>query len=257
MHDYHIHTHFCRHATGGLADYARQALRLGMREICFTPHIPMPGFRLGVGGSRVRMDQEDFPLYREELERTRALFPDLTILSGIEADYVEGREEELDGFLSAHDFDFVLMSIHFVARWPGSQWAYDISMDPRPLEAIYDEYLDAVCAGIRSGLFDCVAHMDLIKQKGRPLMATHRDRIEQIIGLCLAGGMSAEVNTSGARKDIAEHYPADEIVSLMRRRGLPLVVNSDAHDPRHVGAGFGAVKGIRPVRYRKRTIVAE
>jgi histidinol-phosphatase (PHP family) len=254
MHDYHMHCHFCRHAAGSLEQYARRAAALGMTEICFTPHIPLPGFRPGFCNDTLRMDLEDFPRYLEELERARGLVPELTILSGIEADYVGGREEYLRGFLAAHDFDLVLMSIHFVAKWPDGQWVFDFTRDPRPLEAIYDDYLDAVEAGIRTGLFDCVAHLDLIKRKGRPLLATHRARLEAIIDLARDRGMSAEINTSGARKEIGESYPCPDLYRLMAERGLPLVVSSDAHDPSHVGHGFGAVTGVTPVRYRKRRI---
>lgn len=256
MHDYHLHSHFCRHAEGSLEEYARQALRMGMGEICFTPHLPMDGFRPEIGKDDLRMHEDEFPRYLEELERTRALFPDLVILSGIEADYVEGREEKLSRFLSAHPFDFVLMSVHSVAKWPAGQWVFDFKGDSRPLERIYDDYLEAVLHGVETGLFDCVAHLDLIKQKGRPLLEAHRERVEAIVAECLVRGMSAEINTSGTRKAVGERYPSDDIVRLMKDRGLPLVIDSDAHKPSQVGWGFGELAGIQPVRYRQRRIVA-
>jgi histidinol-phosphatase (PHP family) len=257
MHDYHIHNHFCRHATGSLADYARQAVRLGLSEICMTPHIPLPGFRPGFCRDRLRMDLEEFPLYLEELERTRGEFPELTILSGIEADYLAGWEGFLSDFLSAHDFDFVLMSVHFIADWPEGQWVFGYADDPRPRRRIVDDYLDAVRAGIDTGLFDCVAHLDLIKQQGSPLLSTHREEVAAIIAMIRDQGMSAEINTSGSRKEIGEPYPCGDIVQAMIDAGLPLVPSSDAHDPAHVGLGFEAIQGTRFVRYRKRKMVAD
>ena len=76
------------------------------------------------------MDVKEFARYLEELEKTRARFPGLSILSGVEADYVAGREESLSKFLSSYPFDFVLMSIHFIAEWPSDQWVFDFGRDP-------------------------------------------------------------------------------------------------------------------------------
>ncbi len=255
MHDYHMHSHFCRHATGRIEEYARTASARGLDEICLTPHVPLPGFRPGFFNDRLRMDMEEFPRYIDELERARARFPGLTILSGIEADYIAGREEPLAKFLSSYPFDYVLMSVHFIAQWPGDQWVFDFSHDRRPLESIYDDYLEAIGAGIDTGLFDCVAHFDLIKQAGRPLLAIHGAHVREIIARCRDRGMSAEVNTSGIRKGIAESYPADGIVSLMRDMGLPLTPGSDAHAPSQLAFGFEKLRGVPLVRYRRRRIV--
>jgi histidinol-phosphatase (PHP family) len=203
------------------------------------------------------MESKEFPLYLDELARVRELFPALTIRSGVEADYIEGMEEYIQGFLSAHAFDLVLMSVHFIRDWPDPQYVFDFKRDPRPLERVYDDYLAALRKGIGTGLYDCVAHFDLIKQPGRPLLASHRAEVEEIIGTCIARGMSAEINTSGARKGINEIYPSPDIVELMAERGLPLTPGSDAHAPSQVGLGFEAIDGRRMVRYRARRIVKE
>jgi histidinol-phosphatase (PHP family) len=255
LHDYHLHTHFCRHATGSLLDYARNALRRGLSEICFTPHVPLPVYRPGFYGNRLRMDLEEFPRYLDELEQARRDLPGLRILSGVEADYVEGTEEFMERFLASHPLDLVLMSVHFVRKWPGDQWVFDLSGDRRPLESIYDDYLEAVRAGVQTGLFDCVAHLDLIKQGARPLIDTHRTEIQQIIRLCDEQGMSAEVNMSGSRKSIGEPYPSWPIIGLMVEEGLPLVPGSDAHEPAQVGSGLEALEGTRLVHYRERRIL--
>lgn len=263
MHDYHIHSHFCRHASGRLEEYARAAVERGIEEICFTPHIPLPGYRAGFFGNRLRMDIDEFDAYEEELERTRALFPRLAILGGVEADFIDGKEEFLEGFLSSHDFDFVLMSIHFVEAWPEGAWVYNYEESGMPLQRVYDDYFDAMARGIQTGLFDCVAHMDLVKKPGHPALRTHRAQVERIIGLCLEKGMCAEINTSGTRKAIAEPYPSLDIVRLMLERGLPLVTGSDSHAPEQIGLHFPELHeelsgALSPalVRYRGRRQIA-
>ena len=254
MHDYHVHTHYCRHATGALEEYARAGRQRGLTEICFTPHVPFPVFRPGAFGGRLRMDPPEFPRYLEEVEQVRGRFPDLTVLAGVEADYVQGAEEYLESFLSRWPLDFVLMSIHFVRAWDDPWWVFDLPRD-RPLTRSYDDYLDAMEAGIRTGLFDCVAHLDLVKQSGAPLLASHRRRVEQLITLCRERGMSAEVNVSGTRKSVGEPYPAWEIVQRMVELGLPLVPGADAHEPALVGQGLQALEDLALVRYRGRRML--
>lgn len=206
------------------------------------------------------MDPQEFEPYLEELRKTRLLFPGLTILSGVEADYVEGMEGYLEGFLSSHDFDFVLMSVHFIASWPEDEWVFDFS-GSRPLSSVYGDYFREIRKGIETGLFDCVAHLDLIKQPGMPVLASNHDDVEKVLELCAERRMSVEINTSGVRKEISETYPADEIVRLMLRRGTTLVTGSDAHAPSQVGLSFedlsaryGEALGRRLVRYRGRTM---
>jgi histidinol-phosphatase (PHP family) len=254
MHDYHVHTHYCRHAVGRLEEYARSAFQRGLTEICFTPHVPLPVFRPGAFGGRLRMDPAEFPRYMEEVEEVRGMFPGLTILAGVEADYVEGTEEYLRDFLSRWPLDLVLMSIHFVRKWPDPWWVFELPPDRGPVERIYDDYLEALQAGAETGLFDCVAHFDLIKQVGAPLLASHRARVERIITVCRDRGMSAEVNVSGIRKAVGEPFPSWEIVHRMVELGLPLVPGADAHEPALVGQGLETLDGLRLVRYRGRRI---
>jgi len=262
MHDYHMHSHWCRHASGRLEDYAAAALAAGVHEVCFTPHIPLPGFRPGFFNDRIRMELGQFADYEAELRQARARFPGLSILSGIEADYIEGMEGFVEGFLAAHEFDFVLMSVHFVAGWPGQSWVYDLPRD-RPLQRIYREYFRCVREGIATGLFDCVAHLDLVKQPEMPVLASAREEVEQVLAMCSEQGMSVEINTSGIRKKIAECYPGPDIVPLALEAGVSLTPGSDAHAPVQLASGFEWLAddgrqriAAAMVRYRRRQPIA-
>ena len=240
MRDYHMHSRFCRHAVGGLAEYARSAHTRGIREICFTPHIPLPGFRSGLMNDRLRMDEGEFDLYLDELLKTRTAFPDMTILSGVEADYLPSMEGWMSRFLSSHSFDFVLMSIHYVSRWTEDEWVF--GFDPRGPSLPSTPTTSARWGmGSPPGMFDCIAHFDLIKQPGGPVLATNRDDVEEALAQCAAQGMSVEINTSGMRKEIAETYPCDQIVQLMIEHEIAIVTGSDAHAPSQVGLGFNAL----------------
>jgi histidinol-phosphatase (PHP family) len=264
MQDYHMHSWLCRHAFGRLEEYALRAEALGIDEICFTPHMPFPGYRTEYFKDRIRMDLTEFGIFEEEIAKARAMFPGLSILMGVEAEWEDGVEEFVSRFLSAHDFDFVLMSVHFLSAWPDPEWVFDFDPAVKPLGRRYTDYFRAVAGGIQSGLFDGVAHLDLIKQPGRPVLQTNRDDVAAVLELCRDRGMSMEINTSGLRKKIAEPYPSWEIIDMALDAGVPVTLGSDAHKPDQVGLAFaemasryGARIQASTVRYRGRRMVRD
>ena len=89
--DYHLHTKLCGHAEGELGDYAAQARKKGLCEIGFSDHLPFVYF----DEFRYTMELRELPQYHRMLERLREEQKDLRVKIGIEADYVEGREDEV------------------------------------------------------------------------------------------------------------------------------------------------------------------
>jgi histidinol-phosphatase (PHP family) len=259
MFDYHLHTPYCRHAAGRMEQYVEQALARGLEELCFTPHIPLPGFPRGPEG--LRMESRDADRYYRELERLRARYPEAGILCGIEADFYDGFEKTVEQFLGRYPLDLVLLSVHFVRDWPGENWVFAFEFPGKSLAAIYHEYFEALKRGISSGLYDAVAHLDLIRQPGHPVLATNEADVAEVLSLAARAGMSLEVNTSGMRRSWSMPYPLPEILPLAAARGLPVITGSDAHEPQLVGHGFAevdewirGVPGLRQVRYRGRRV---
>jgi histidinol-phosphatase (PHP family) len=260
MIDYHVHTPFCGHADGDLHDYVRRGVEQGLEEICFTPHAPLPGFPRG--GEGLRMAHEDLGLYFESIERERGSFPEIRILAGIETDYYVGYEEYLGRLLESNPFDFVLLSIHFLAEWPGENWLFGYHFPDKSVEQVYREYFAALKAGIATGLYDCVAHLDLIKRPGQGVLDRVPEEVDEVLELCSRHNMSIELNSSGLRRAVAEIYPDPRVVGLAAARGIPLVTGSDAHDPEHVAYAFPelyrTLEGVpeaRLTRYRGRVAV--
>ena len=207
------------------------------------------------------MAPEDLERYIDSVQKLRARFRGCTILCGIEADYYEGYEEYLNRILSSYDFDLVLLSVHFVHSWPGNNWLFGFDFPQKEMPQIYSEYFAEIKRGIKTGLFDCVAHLDVIKQPGYPVLQNNREDVEEILALCLAYKMSVEINTSGLRKRIGEMYPSRDILDLIVERKLPLITSSDAHDPRSVAYGFPQLYSLLRelphctiARYRRRSL---
>jgi len=234
--DYHTHTPLCRHAEGLPVAYVERALALGLREIGFSDHSPMPED----GFDDWRMKIGEFPRYLEMVGEARDRFPQIPVKLGLEVDFLEGREGWCAELADMADFDYLIGSVHYIApgwdmdnpKWIG-RWR-----DAASIEEIWTMYwrIYARCAG--SGLFDILAHPDLPKKFGfRPSGDLRRFYAPSIEAAAKAGAC-IEINTAGLRKECREAYPAPEFLRMAREAGIPLVISSDAHAPGEVGHAF-------------------
>ena len=158
---------------------------------------------------------------------------------GLEADYAEGREEELARWLSRADWDLVLGSVHWVA----GGWIDDPSSSPRRFDlegadALYDEYYRLLAKAAETGLFDVLTHFDLPKKHGHRPEIPREDSEEIAIDAARRAGCAVEVSSAGLRKPVAEAYPEPRLLERIVRAGIPITFSSDAHAPAEVGWGF-------------------
>jgi histidinol-phosphatase (PHP family) len=160
---------------------------------------------------------------------------------GIEMDYVPGAEERTAALLAARDFDFVVGSVHFITDGAVDMDEYSVWGAGQSAESVWERYFATVGDAARSGLFDILAHPDLVKYWGRAHPAPEGD-LGRFYELALAGiaesGIAVEVSTAGLRKPVGELYPAAEFLRLCVQTGAPIALSSDAHRPQDVGAGY-------------------
>lgn len=232
--DYHLHTPLCLHAEGHPVEYARRAAALGLAEIGFSDHNPMPEHF-----DDWRMAWADIPRYAEMVAEARAEVPEMPIRFGWEVDYLEGRASVVDELLAQHPVDYLIGSVHYLA--PG--WEVDhpdkihLSLQ-LGTEEVWRRYWELYTRMIRSRAFDIHAHPDLPKKFGhRPEGDLRRFYEPAIQALADTNGVF-EVNTAGLRKDCRERYPAQEFLELAQSAGIALVISSDAHAPEECGFGF-------------------
>ncbi|HWL54487.1 MAG TPA: histidinol-phosphatase HisJ family protein [Chthoniobacteraceae bacterium] len=232
--DYHTHTPLCRHAEGWPVDYARVATEKGLAEIGFADHSPMPE-----PFDDWRMLLEELPRYLEAVEEARAAFPQLPIRLGLEVDYLPGQEAWIEKLATLADWDYLIGSVHYIAPgWEVDHPKFISRFEERPVAEIWEMYGTAYEAAIRTGLFDFVAHPDLPKKFGHRPEGDLRRFYDPVIAALAETGTAFEINTAGLRKPVGEIYPAPQFLQLAREAGVPLLINSDAHAPEEVGAGF-------------------
>lgn len=235
MNDYHVHTALCKHATGEMEEYVVAAIQNGIAEMCFTEHMPLPnGF-----DSEHRMEPKEMEYYLEQIAvLNRKYHRDIHILTGIEAEYIEGIEDYIKDFLDSYKFDVVIMGVHFIEKWRNGQWVFDFEYTEDDIQKKYRDYFRAVVKGIQTGLFDVVGHMDIVKRPGLAPMRFNRREIQKVLETIKSENMALELNTSGLRKVIEETYPSMSIINQAVKMDIPIVFGSDAHKPEDVGYHF-------------------
>jgi histidinol-phosphatase (PHP family) len=234
MIDNHIHTKLCKHAEGELFEYIEKAILRGITEISFTDHIPLPNdFDLAH-----RMQPDEMKTYAHWVKQAKETYPEITIRYGIEADYYEGLENYTENFLARHDFDLVIMSVHFIRHWPEGNWVFDYNFPDRSQSEIYKDYLSTLIKGIKTGLFDVLGHADMIKSVGDSLIQIVPNEVNNLLETLQNSDMSIEINTSGYRKKVSEPYPGLDWLPLIKKKSISVTMGSDAHHPDQVGLEF-------------------
>ena len=160
---------------------------------------------------------------------------------GIEADFVAGAEDRMANLLQARDFDYVIGSVHFIREGAVDMDDYSVWGTGRSAEEIWRRYFQTIGEAARSGLFDVMAHPDLVKMWGpeRPLPEGDLRRYyEPAVEGIAESGIAVEVSTAGLRKRARELYPAPAFLEMCLQAGAQVSLSSDAHRPQDVGADY-------------------
>lgn len=236
--DYHTHTTRCGHATGSMEEYVEAAIAAGLKEIGFSDHIPMYWLPEEKRDPGIAMRMEELEEYVSDVIRLRERYPEIPIRLGIEADFIPGREEELVRILAPYSWDYVIGSVHFIGEWDFDNPAKTNRYAEWDISELYAKFFTLECMAARSGLFDILAHIDLIKKFGhRPSHDLGR-LYADVAGVIAEAGVAIELSTAGRRKPVGEVYPNPSLLKQCCVRGVPLVISSDAHSPREVAWGF-------------------
>ena len=245
LYESHCHTPLCTHAHGEPVEYAAAALERGLRGIIFTCHCPLPD-RIS---HAVRMAPEQFDAYVALIADARERFAGrLDVRLGLESDYYPGVEPWLEKLHARVPLHHVLGSIHpqvpDYRSWyfRGDWFAYQ------------QTYFDHLARSAESGLFDTLAHPDLIKNESPADWDFTRilPFIERALDRIAKTGIAMELNTSGVNKAIREINPSPTILRLMHARGIPVVIGADAHRPTRVADGYAdALRTLHDAGYRE------
>jgi histidinol-phosphatase (PHP family) len=186
------------------------------------------------------------PFWRESArddidEYCRFVREETDLRLGIEADWVSGREDRMAALLDAREWDYVVGSVHFLRdRGVDSDYGgdWDVWDTARDADEVWKAYFETLAHAASSGLYDIMAHPDLVKVWGAERPQPEKDPryyYEPAVEAMAAAGVAAEVSTAGLRKTVGELYPAPALMEMLVDAGVPIALSSDAHVPDQLG----------------------
>lgn len=251
--DYHVHPNYSIDASPAtIEDYCRKALALELTEICFCTHVELDPERKekfvilnGQKWSVYNLDWLDnyfTEIWQAQEELKNSV---LKIKAGVEIGYCPGVENYIERIVNDYPFDFVLGAIHCLDHISiSSQKESPYYFRSRSAETVREEYFTVLMEAVKTGFFDCIAHIDLYRRYGSQFLGPkaftlHRGVIEPILAEMSRRGMGVEINTSSRRRGLKEFHPTKEILELAVKSGVEVfTVGSDAHSLEHLGSGI-------------------
>jgi histidinol-phosphatase (PHP family) len=242
--DIHNHTTRCNHAEGTVDEYIQKAIELGIDIYGFSEHAPMdfdPHYRLAF---------EEMQAYTDDILTAKERYKeDIDILFGYEVDYLPGHMD--DRVLHAK-VDYLIGSVHFIDKWSFDNPEFIAGWKDKDIDEIWQAYFEATEAMARSGKFDIVGHLDLIKVFKFLPKKDVRSLAKNALHAIKRSNMVLEVNTAGLRKPIGELYPSRELLEEAYALDIPITFSSDAHSVEQVGFAYDkATALVKEVGYTK------
>lgn len=245
--DLHVHSTFSSDGHSTIIEHCERALALGLRGVAFTEHYD--AMTSNPWGPRA-MDGRAF--YTEHSATARQAVMEaqerysgrLDVIYSIELGQPYEEPQRSCEFLDAHDFDFVLGSIHNVDD--GTDYYY-VDYDAGDLNKILDTYYRNHLRLIKFGRIDALGHLDypvrvLEGKLPRPAtMIAYRDVAMEVVRAAAQAGIPMEINTRGLFRWFGRLSPEDWVLKAYREFGGEAVtLGTDAHDADALGLGLDA-----------------
>jgi histidinol-phosphatase (PHP family) len=216
--------------------YLQAAREAGIGELGVSEHVHR---------FRQALDLWRHPFWEEQavddLDAYCAFVRGTPLRLGIECDFVPGAEDRTAAMLEARAFDYVVGSVHFLGADAVDHEGWDAWRRSGDPDEVWRRYFEALAQCARTGLFDILAHPDLVKVWGSGRPTPERDPrhyYEPAVEAIAESGIAVEVSTAGLRKPVGEIYPAPAFAEMCAEAGAPFSLSSDAHLPEQVGYAY-------------------
>ena len=251
--DMHMHTWFSTDSEACPCDMADEAVRKGLKTICFTDHFDKDDLEWGEEGIF------DVDAYFVEMQKLQEEYAGkLNIRIGIELGlrtYLKDYYEELT---KKYPFDFVIGSVHNVPYKKDAEGnilytdpaAEKLFTDRTDKEA-YRLMMETTLENVRtSDCFQTLGHLDYVVRYGKSRekeysYTDYADIIDEILKLLIEKEKGLEVNSAGLKYGLPFAHPHPDVLKRYRELGGEIItVGADAHAPEHVGFAFEKVPQI-------------
>ncbi|WP_135821591.1 PHP domain-containing protein [Halostella litorea] len=252
MRDYHVHSNYSDGRF--IPAMVGAASEAGLDAVGIADHCNVSA-REGPRAARAKLGfnlDRTYERRRRGIEQVREA-ADVAVYDAVEMDYAPADEGRIADFLAEADFDYAVGSVHEVRGLNVQRPSNFAGMADAELDAVVDEYFDALVALAESELFDVAAHPDLIERvpplRGRATAAHYR----RAAAAFADSRTVPEINAGRALREEALVHPSPAFLDALCDRGVGLTVGTDSHAPGEIGEraafldGFLADRGIEPV----------
>ena len=229
VHDYHVHSsysdgYFLEQMVSaaedagldgvGIADHCNVSARDSMRE-----YREAMGFNLDMTYQR----------RRAAIERRRAK-ADIAVHDAAEIDYPPADEAEIEAFLDGAQFDYAVGSVHEL-RGKNVHEPYFERFSETERQTIVDEYFDAVVSLVDSGLFDILAHPDIVERNTALRGLATEEQYREVAAALESSGTVPELNAGRINSSYGRFHPNADFLSVLSEYDIEVTIGSDAHKP--------------------------
>ncbi|MBN1156707.1 histidinol-phosphatase [Candidatus Woesearchaeota archaeon] len=239
--DSHSHSTFSD-GNNSINEMVEAARRKGLNIMALTDHFQCPIVDRIVGFEKA-LTINNLKKYLRVIEAAKVI-RGVKVLKGLEVEYISKAEEEITEIVKKANIDFALGCVHtlkgLAVDYTEEEFKKNM-LSHGSMKGFYIGYYEQLSSAIRSGIFDSVAHLDLIKifNKENKYFDEKEEEYVNAVEGCLdtikKKSVCVELNTSGFDKPVGVQYPSKWIIERCFTAGIDLTIGSDAHNTKSLG----------------------
>lgn len=226
--DYHTHTSHSRDSEYEMHQVVKDAIELGIDEICFTDHVDY----------RIVSSAPNFKEYFTDIEKMQHRYGStIKVKKGLEFGMQTHTVHKFQDIIAKYPMDFVILSVHQINDKGFFNGDYQEGKTKAEyVQGYYQEIMDLI------NMYDdysVLGHLDLIRrycEGPEPVLADHQTIVAEILKTVIKKNRGIELNTSHIRYGLDDWMPARDILKLYHDLGGKIItVGSDSHQKDHLG----------------------
>ena len=255
--NFHSHCTFCD-GRSHPEDFVKFAISNKFRAYGFSSHSPLPFETFW------NMSKGDMQEYIAEIDRLKKKYEGtIEIYIGMEIDFLDRTYNASIPYFQSLPLDYRISSIHFVP-WAsplleenmvcidGAYKDFKEGIDNHfggSIRRMTEAFFESSMQMVEAGGFDIVGHIDKMYMNGsrHPDFDRHADWYQKpflgLLDLIARKGLIIEVNTK-TKMRTGQTFPHIESYKELKKRNIPVMVNSDCHYPDLVNDGREATLAL-------------
>lgn len=248
--NFHTHSYFCD-GHGDPEEYIQKAIQCDFTCLGFSSHAPLPFTNSWT------MKNSSVNKYLKTILHLRKKYENrIQIYLGLEIDYITDLISPTDEQFKNMNLDYTIGSVHMIKNdATGKYLAVDGEEDEylelitsafhNDIKAFVHNYYHQIQKMVIEKTPSIVGHLDLIKKHNtsNKYFDENEDwykcEILETLKVIAEHNTILEMNTGGkVRSYTKDFYPSNWILPECKKLNIPLILNSDAHNPQYVNAYF-------------------